>query len=80
MRTRRNREWMAAFLAAATVRQEQAAEGVGTGAGGGDDPALTEATSWVNRSVDCPEAPAQAHPLRGLGRQELAARVEGRRS
>lgn len=40
--------------------------GAGTGAGGGGDPALdsigTEATPWVNRSVDCPEAPAQARP------------------
>lgn len=36
-------------------------EGVGTGAGGGDDRAIAEATSWVNRSADCPEDPAQAH-------------------
>ena len=35
--------------------------GVGTGAGGASDPAQTEATDRVNRSVDCPEAPAQAH-------------------
>lgn len=34
---------------------------VGTGAGGGDDRAKAEATSWVNGSMDCPEAPAQAH-------------------
>jgi len=38
-----------------------AARVVGTGAGGDGDPAPTEATLWVNRSVDCPEAPAQAH-------------------
>jgi hypothetical protein len=37
--------------------------GVGTGASGENDPARQgrEATFWVNRSVDTPEAPAQAH-------------------
>ena len=34
---------------------------VGTGAGRGGDPAQTEATLWVNGSMDCPKAPAQAH-------------------
>lgn len=50
---------------AAAIRPHQHAlgRGVGTGAGGGDDRAVAaEATSWVNRSTDYPEAPAQAHP------------------
>jgi len=36
--------------------------GVGTGAGEGATGQDT-GTAWVTRSVDCPEAPAQAHPL-----------------
>jgi hypothetical protein len=35
---------------------------VGTGAGEGATGQDT-GTAWVTRSVDCPEAPAQAHPL-----------------
>jgi hypothetical protein len=77
MNLRRNRRWMAQFVAAAAAREvaRETARGVGTGVGGGDDPALIEATLWVNRSVDCPEAPAQAHLPR-----EVAREVEGRRS
>lgn len=37
-------------------------EGVGTGAGEGATGQDT-GTAWVTRSEDCPEAPAQAHPL-----------------
>lgn len=37
-------------------------EGVGTGAGEGATGQDT-GTAWVTRSADCPEAPAQAHPL-----------------
>src|SRR5690606_20389897 len=36
-------------------------EGVGTGAGE-DAPRQDTGSAWVTRSVDCPEAPAQAHP------------------
>ena len=39
-------------------------EGVGTGAGEGA-PRQDTASAWVTRSTDCPEAPAQAHPLVG---------------
>ena len=37
-------------------------EGVGTGAGEGA-PRQDTGSAWVTRSADCPEAPAQAHPL-----------------
>lgn len=35
----------------------------GTGAGEEGDPDSSEATAWVTRSTDCPEAPAQARLL-----------------
>lgn len=37
-------------------------EGVGTGADEGA-PGQGTGSAWVTRSADCPEAPAQAHPL-----------------
>jgi hypothetical protein len=46
-------------------------EGVGTGAGDGATGQVTGA-AWVNRSTDCPEAPAQAHPLGPDGFTRLA--------
>jgi hypothetical protein len=45
-----------------TVAECEACEGVGTGAGEGATGQDT-GTAWVTRSTDCPEAPAQAHPL-----------------
>ena len=46
-------------------------EGVGTGAGEGATGQDT-GTAWVTRSADCPEAPAQAHPLGPDGFTPLA--------
>jgi len=48
--------------AAVAARASTDREGVGTGAGEGATGQDT-GTAWVTRSVDCPEAPAQAHPL-----------------
>lgn len=45
-------------------------EGVGTGAGEGA-PRQDTGSAWVTRSADCPEAPAQAHPLAPSERVEL---------
>lgn len=49
----------------------QDSEGVGTGAGEGATGQDT-GTAWVTRSEDCPEAPAQAHPLGPDGFTPLA--------
>lgn len=46
-------------------------EGVGTGAGEGAT-GQDAGTAWVTRSEDCPEAPAQAHPLGPDGFTPLA--------
>lgn len=46
-------------------------EGVGTGAGEGAT-GQDIGTAWVTRSADCPEAPAQAHPLGPDGFTPLA--------
>lgn len=47
-------------------------EGVGTGAGEGA-PRQDPGSAWVTRSADCPEAPAQAHPLAEWSRLASAA-------
>ena len=45
------------------VAQGTHIERAGTGAGEAADPDVSEATAGVTRSVDRPEAPAQARPL-----------------
>lgn len=52
-------------------------EGVGTGAGEGATGQDT-GTAWVTRSADCPEAPAQAHPLGPDGFTGLASDADYR--
>jgi hypothetical protein len=54
---------LAALRAEADPGEVLGAEGVGTGAGEGA-PRQDTGSAWVTRSADCPEAPAQAHPLR----------------
>lgn len=49
---------------------------VGTGAGDGATGQVTGA-AWVNRSTDCPEAPAQAHLLGPDGFTRLAGECSG---
>lgn len=70
-RRRANRGWLNYHAAIGILDATDRGE-VGTGAGGDGDPAQTEATLRVNRSVDCPEAPAQAHPLAATDLPEVA--------
>jgi hypothetical protein len=58
---RANRGWLN-YHAAIGILDATDREGVGTGAGE-DATGQDTGTAWVTRSVDCPEAPAQAHPL-----------------